>query len=95
MGRDISVRQHSKISNEFPATSRHCRDMTVRVLKRRKTEQNKQTYIYFIPLKPGLGGVCSLAKYSVACEETQSNRVSDFRDLVCSLFPKATLFDFC
>ena len=46
-----------------------------------------------ILLKPALGGVCSLANYSVADEETQSNRVSDFRDFVCSLFPKATLFD--
>ena len=36
--------------------------------------------------------VCSLANYSVAYEETQSNRVSDFRDSVCSLFPKAILF---
>ena len=41
-----------------------------------------------------LGGVCNLANYSVAYEETQSNRVSDFRDFVCSLFPKAILFDF-
>ena len=47
-----------------------------------------------IPLKPALGGVCSLANYSVAYEETQSNRVSDFSDFVCSLFPKAILFDF-
>ena len=47
-----------------------------------------------IPLKPALGDVCSLANYSVAYEETQSNRVSDFRDFVCSLFPKAILFDF-
>ena len=46
-----------------------------------------------IPLKPTLGGVCSLANYSVAYEETQSNRVSDFRDFVCSLFPKAIFFD--
>ena len=37
--------------------------------------------------------MCSLANYSVAYEETQSNRVFDFRDFVCSLFPKATLFD--
>ena len=36
-------------------------------------------------------GVCSLANYSVAYEESQSNRVSDFRDFVCSLFPKAIL----
>ena len=44
----------------------------------------------------GEGGraVCSLTNYSVAYEETQSNRVSDFRNFVCSLFPKATLFDF-
>ena len=42
-----------------------------------------------IPLKPALVGVCSLANYSIAYEETQSNRVSDFRDFVCSLFQKA------
>ena len=29
---------------------------------------------------------------SVAHEETQSNRVLDFRDFVCSLFPKAIFF---
>ena len=45
-------------------------------------------------LKPALGGVCSLANYSVAYEETQSNRVSGCRDFVCSLFTKAILFDF-
>ena len=46
-------------------------------------------------LKPALGDVRSLANYiCVAYEETQSNRVSDFRDFVCSLFPKANLFDF-
>ena len=39
-------------------------------------------------------GCLSLANYSVAYEETQSNRVSDFRDFVCSLFPKAILCDF-
>ena len=39
-------------------------------------------------LHPALGGVCSLANYSVAHEETQSNRVSDFRDFDCSLFAK-------
>ena len=44
-----------------------------------------------IPLKPVLGGVCSLANYSVAYEETQSNRISEFRDFVYSLFPKAIL----
>ena len=47
-----------------------------------------------MPLKPALGGVCNLANYSFAYEETQSNRVSDFYDIVCSLFPKAILFDF-
>ena len=47
-----------------------------------------------IPLKPVLGSVCSLANYSVAYEETQSNRVSDFRDFVYSLFPKAILLNF-
>ena len=47
-----------------------------------------------IPFKPELGGVYSLANSSVVYEETQSNRVSDFRDFVCSLFPKAILFDF-
>ena len=44
--------------------------------------------------KPALGGICSLANYSVTSEETQSNRVFDFRDFVCSVFPKAILFDF-
>ena len=34
------------------------------------------------------------AKYSVAYEKTQSNRASDFRDLLCSLFPKEILFYF-
>ena len=38
--------------------------------------------------------VCSIANYDVAYEETQSNRVSDFCDFVCSLFPKAILFYF-
>ena len=47
-----------------------------------------------IPLQPALGGVCSLANYSVAYEETQSNRVSDFRAFVGSLFQKATLLTF-
>ena len=42
----------------------------------------------------GGGCVCSLANYSDAYEETQSNRLSDFRDFVCSLFPKAILFYF-
>ena len=46
-----------------------------------------------LKLKPALRGVCRLAKYSVAYEGTQSNRASDFRDFVCSLFPKAILFD--
>ena len=45
-----------------------------------------------IPLKPALGGICSLANYSVAYEETQSTPVSDFRGFVCSLFPKAIIF---
>ena len=50
-----------------------------------------------IALKLALGGgsVWSLANYSVVYEETQSNRASDFRDFVCSLFPKAILFYFC
>ena len=41
----------------------------------------------------GARGVCSLVNYSVAYEETQSNRVSNFRDFVCSLFPREILFD--
>ena len=45
-----------------------------------------------IEVKPALGGICSLANYSVAYEETQLNRVSDFRDFVFSMFPKAILF---
>ena len=43
--------------------------------------------------KTEIGGVCSLVNYSVAYEDTQSNRVFDFHDFVCSLFPKAILFD--
>ena len=50
--------------------------------------------ILVILLKPALGGVCSLTNYSVAFEETQSNRVSDFCDSVHSLFSKVILFDF-
>ena len=46
------------------------------------------------PFKPALEGVSSLANYSVAYEETQSNGVSDFRDFVCSLFPKAIFLEF-
>ena len=38
--------------------------------------------------------LCSLENYSVAYEKTQSNRVSDFCDFVCSMFPKAIRFDF-
>ena len=47
-----------------------------------------------MPFKPALGGVCSLAKYSVANEESQLNRVFDFPDFMCSLFPKAIPFYF-
>ena len=47
-----------------------------------------------IPLKPALGSVCSLANYSAAHEETHSSRVFDFRNIVCSLFPKAIPFYF-
>ena len=42
----------------------------------------------------GGGVVCSLAIYSVAYQETQSNKVFKFCDFVCSLFPKAIFFDF-
>ena len=45
-----------------------------------------------IPLKPVLEGVCSLANYNVAYEETQSNRVSDCRVFVCSLCSKGNPF---
>ena len=41
----------------------------------------------------GRGGAYAASQTSVAYEETQSNRVSDFRDFVCSLFPKAVFFD--
>ena len=44
-----------------------------------------------IPLKPALGCVCSLANYY---EESQSNRVSYFRNFMYSLFLKAILFYF-
>ena len=42
----------------------------------------------------GARGVCGLANYNVTYEETQSNRVSDFRDFVCCLFPKTIFFYF-
>ena len=38
----------------------------------------------------GRGGVCSLENYN----DAQSNRVSDFRDFVCSLFSNAIIFYF-
>ena len=48
-----------------------------------------------IPLKPALRGICSLANYSVAYGETQSNRVSDFRDFLCVLrFQRQSFFFF-
>ena len=48
-----------------------------------------------IPITPALGrGICNLANYSVAYEKIESNRVSDFRDFVCPLFPKAILSNF-
>ena len=50
----------------------------------------KTSFLTFILLY--LVGV--VANYSGAREETQSNPVSDFRDFVCSLFPKAILFTF-
>ena len=71
--------------------------LSIASLEAMVSTNNNAAYGYFenrIPLKPALGGVCSLANYSVAYEETQSNRVSDFRDFVCSLFPKAILLDF-
>ena len=42
----------------------------------------------------GGGGVCSLANYSVAYEETQSNRVFDFRGFVCSLLQRQSFLTF-
>ena len=39
-------------------------------------------------------GAYAASQTGVACEETQSNRVSDFRNFVCSLFPMAILFYF-
>ena len=39
-------------------------------------------------------GLYAASQTSVAYEKTQSKRVSDFRDFVCSSFPKAILFDF-
>ena len=44
LGRDISVRQHSKVNIELPAISRHRRDMTERLLKAtlNPNETNKQ-----------------------------------------------------
>ena len=42
----------------------------------------------------GVGGAYAAWQTGVAYEETQSNRVYDFRNFVCSLFPKAILFYF-
>ena len=41
---------------------------------------------------PSAKGVCSFADYYVVYEEIQSNRVSDLRDLVCSLFQRHFFF---
>ena len=49
------------------------------------TRSQHQPQRYFQSNKNGLNDR-RLANYSVAYEETQSNRVSDFRDIVCSLF---------
>ena len=49
------------------------------------TRSQHQPLRYFQSNKNGLNDR-RLANYSVAYEETQSNRVSDFRDIVCSLF---------
>ena len=47
-----------------------------------------------IPLKPALGGAYAASQTTVLhMKRTQSNRVSDFHDFVCSLFPKTILFD--
>ena len=43
-----------------------------------------------IPLKQARGHM----QPTVLHMKRQSNRVSDFRDFLCSLFPKAILFDF-
>ena len=69
-----------------------------------QTQENRISSFWFIiePIliilkikyQPALEGVRSLANYSVAYEETLSNRVSDFRYFVCSLFTKAILLDF-
>ena len=52
LGHDISVRQHSKSEHELPATSRHRRDMTERLLKATLSpfQTNKQTKKIFIRL---------------------------------------------
>ena len=47
-----------------------------------------------IPLKRALGDACSLANYSVDYEETQLNRVSDFRNFYVFFFSKGNLFYF-
>ena len=51
-------------------------------------------FFIFAILKTKHDDFFSLANYSVAYEETPLNRVSDFREFVCSLFPKAILFYF-
>ena len=46
LGRDISLRQHSKSEQLVPATSRHRRDMTERLLNAtlNPSQTNKQTH---------------------------------------------------
>ena len=74
---------HNHKPQPFPDTNR----------KRKPTNPNKHmSNKRTKSTKPALGGVCSLTNYSVAYEETQSNRVSDFRGFVCSLLSKPILF---
>ena len=41
----------------------------------------------------GCGGAYAASQTTLLYTKKQSNRFSDFRDFVCSLFPKAILFD--
>ena len=73
--------------SQLDAVLRHTQD--IRYRNRLKTEEiSKQRSLLRVR------GLHIFIDYSVAYEGTQSNRVSDFRDFVCSLFPKAILFDF-
>ena len=45
LGHDTSVRQHYKMSIELPVTTKHCRDMTEKLLKAMLNRNKQQIHI--------------------------------------------------